>query len=113
MSPRTKIRIANVFMLAGLAPLLLGVYWIATVINYAQHHKGQMGGSDAFLMMGVLFITYAFAFVVSGSSALWSISVVRRHAELRTMPATAIKSLVGIALLAPWLWIGGARLFYV
>lgn len=109
MAPRNKLRIANLFTLAGLAPLALGCYWIAAVLAYAGQHKGQMGGSGVFLMMGVLFITYAFAFVVSGASALWSVALVRRDAALRTPIATAIKVLVGVALLAPWVWTAGAQ----
>lgn len=91
-------------MVAGIVPLLLGLGWIGTVIAYARQHKGQMGGSDAFLMIGVLFVTYAFALLVSGGSALWSTIVARRHAGLRARASTIIRSGTCIVLLAPLLW---------
>ena len=91
-------------MIVGIVPLLLGISWIAAVIAYARQHKGQMGGSDAFLMIGVLFVTYAFALLVSGAAALWSGMVARRHAGMRARASTVIRSGVCIVLLAPLLW---------
>lgn len=104
MAPQNKLRIANVLMLAGILPLILGVSWICAVMSYAQQHKGEMGGSDAFLMIGVLAVTYAFALLVGGAGALWSTLIARRHAGLRTKPATIIRTTVAVFLLAPLLW---------
>lgn len=91
-------------MVVGILPLLLGVGWICAVIAFARQHKGQMGGSDAFLMIGVLFVTYAFALLVSGGSAVWATVVARRHAGLRTRASTIVRSGACVVLLAPLLW---------
>jgi len=91
-------------MVVGIVPLLLGLGWIFAVIAYARQHKGQMGGSDAFLMIGVLFVTYAFALIVSGGSALWATVVARRKAGLHTRASTIIRGGTCIVLLAPLLW---------
>ncbi|WP_156923509.1 hypothetical protein [Massilia alkalitolerans] len=104
MSPQRKLCVANVLMIVGMVPLLLGLCWIAAVIAFARQHKGQMGGSDAFLMIGVLFLAYAFALVVSGGSALWSTIVARRNAGLRARASTIIRSTTCLVLLAPLLW---------
>lgn len=94
-------------MLAGIVPLALGLAWIGSVIAYAQQHKGQMGASDAFLMMGVLFVTYVFAVVVSGASALWSAVLAKRHGGIRARSARVIRWCVAVVLLAPLLWFAG------
>ncbi len=91
-------------MAVGIVPLLLGLGWIAAVIAFARQHKGQIGGSEAFLMIGVLFLTYAFALVVSGVSALWSTLVARRNAGLRTRASMIIRGATCLVLLAPLLW---------
>jgi hypothetical protein len=101
MSPKSQLRITNILMLAGTVPLGLGLAWIGTVIAYAQQHKGQMGGSDAFLMMGVLFVTYAFAVVVGGGSALWSAVLARRNPDLRARTASVLRWSTVIVLLLP------------
>lgn len=99
-------------MLVGIVPLLLGISWIFAVIAYAQQHKGQMGGSDAFLMIGVLFVTYAFALIVSGASALWSAALAKRNAGIRTRVSTIIRRFVCLVLLIPFLWYLGITLFH-
>jgi hypothetical protein len=104
MTPKTKFRLANFFMLAGMAPFLLGLGWIRAVLVYAQHHKGQMGGSDAFLMMGVLLLTYILTLIVSGASALWSAILARRNAAIQARAARAIRWVVCIVLIAPVFW---------
>jgi hypothetical protein len=84
MTPHGKLLMANILMLVGIVPLILGISWILAAISYVQQHKGEMGGSDAFLIIAVLIVTYAFAAVVAGSSALWSGSIMRRNAGLRS-----------------------------
>lgn len=113
MTPRSKLLSANALMLLGIMPLLLVFIWIILVISYAQQHKGVMGGSDAFLMIGALFVTYVFAALVAGSSALWSVSIVKRNAGVRMQSATIMKTMVAIALVAPLVWYAGIsfRLF--
>lgn len=103
MIAQHKLYLANVLMLLGLAPLLMAASWVAAGIAYAQQHKGAAGGSDAFLMIAVLGITYMLALLVAGPGALWSRRLVRRHAGLRTRTATVMKWLVVLALVAPLL----------
>jgi hypothetical protein len=104
MTPKTKLGVANALMIAGTVPLLLGIRWIISIIAYAKQHKGQMGASDAFLMMGVLFSTYALALLVGGSSALWSAVVARRNPGMPARASAIIRGCVYLILLAPFLW---------
>jgi hypothetical protein len=104
MSPTTKLRVANVLMLVGVIPLALGLAWIISVLSWARQHQGQAGGSDAFLMMGVLLVTYLFAFVVSGGSALWSVMLVKRNGGIRARTARVLRWFTGVVLLVPFLW---------
>jgi hypothetical protein len=96
-------------MIVGIVPLILGISWILFAISYAQHHKGEMGGSDAFLMIAVLVVTYAFAAVVAGASALWSMSIARRNSGLRVKSASVMRAIVGIMLGLPLLWYAGIQ----
>jgi hypothetical protein len=88
-------------MIAGIMPLVLGIAWVVAVIAHAQSHKGQAGGSDAFLMIAVLIVTYAWALLVGGAGAVWSALVARRHPACASRAAKLIRMLVLAALLAP------------
>lgn len=110
MTLQSKLRITNALMVVGIVPLLLGIVWVFSVIGYAKEHKGQMGGSDAFLMMGVLFVTYAFALLVSGSSALWSALLARRNPGLPAPASKVVRRCVYVILTAPFLWYMGITL---
>jgi len=110
VTPRAKLCIANGLMLAGLAPFALGACWVVAVLSYAQTHKGQMGGGDAIMMMVVLFAGYVFALVVAGGGALWSRAVARRDGAPRSLAAAAIRTLVAVALLPPFIWYLGVTL---
>ena len=104
MTLQSKLRIANALMVVGIVPLLLGIAWIFSVIAFAKEHKGQMGGSDAFLMMGVLFVTYALALLVSGPSALWSALLAKRNSGIPAPASRVVRSCVYLILIAPLLW---------
>ena len=110
MTAQGKLLTANILMIVGIVPLILGISWIVTIISYAQHHRGEMGGSDALLMIAVLFVTYTFAAVVGGASALWSMSIVRRNAGLHSKSATVIRAVVGLMLGLPLLWYAGIQI---
>jgi hypothetical protein len=60
-------------------------------------------------MIAVLIVAYAFAAVVAGSSALWSWSIMRRNAGLRSRSATVMKMVVGAVLGASLLWYVGIQ----
>lgn len=104
MTVQGKLRIANALMVVGIVPLLLAIGWIFSVIAYANPHIGEMGGSDAFLMMAVLLVTYASALLVSGSSALWSALVAGRNPGTQAHAYKVIRSCVYLILIAPLLW---------
>ncbi|MCS0628854.1 hypothetical protein NX786_05865 [Telluria mixta] len=104
MTLQSQLRIANALMVVGIVPLLLGIAWIFSVIAYAKEHKGQMGGSDAFLMIGVLFVTYVLALLVSGSSALWSAHLERRNTGTQAPASKVVRRSVYVILIAPFLW---------
>lgn len=110
MTSRAKLWIANVLMVLGIVPLLLGLSWILAVIGWARQHQGQMGGSDAFLMLGVLLVGYAFALLVSGGSAVWSARVARRDTGAGSRVSAIIRSGVCVVLLVPLLWYAGVSL---
>lgn len=101
MMPQRKLAIANVLMLLGLAPLLLAAAWICANVSYADQHPGMVGGSDVFLTIAVLIVSYGCALLVAGPGALWSRRLVRRHHGLRSGTATFLKWLVAIALVGP------------
>jgi hypothetical protein len=103
MTPKRKLAVANALMVVGIVPFGLGISWIVSIIAYANQHKGQMGASDAFLMMGVLFVTYATALLVSGPSALWSAVVARRNPGLPARASAVIRSCVYLVLVSPLL----------
>lgn len=110
MTPQRKLRLANFLMVLGVVPLLLGIAWIVSAIVYIRQHPGQGAGSDAFLMIFLLVVTYAFALVVSGASALWSALVARRAAGLRDRTAAITRTVVGMILAGPLLWYLGITL---
>lgn len=110
MKPRVKLGIANGLMLAGFAPLALAVWWCFAVAAYAQTHEGQMGGSDAFMMILFLLAGYVIALAVSGGGLLWSTAVGRRHPDARTVWTRIVQALAGIALALPLLWYAGVAL---
>lgn len=110
MTPQRKLSIANVLMLLGVAPLVLGITWMIAAVAFARQFGAAMGGSDAFLMMAVFLLTYAMALVVAGPGALWSRRLVRRHADLRSRTATLLKWLVVVALGLPVLGYAGLTL---
>jgi len=92
VTPRAKLCIANGLMLAGLAPFALGACWVVAVLSYA------------------LFAGYVFALVVAGGGALWSRAVARRDGAPRSLAAAAIRTLVAVALLPPFIWYLGVTL---
>lgn len=111
MTPQRKLCVANVFMIAGLIPLLLGVLWILSAIAYLKQHPGQGAGNDAFMMIAVLLVTYCFAFIVSGVGTIWSSLVQKRNAGIHARWPTIIRRAVFILLMAPLLCYLGLVLY--
>ena len=107
MTPKANLIRANIFMLLGIIPVILVVIWIIFAMFYGRQLKVAMGGSDAFLMIGALSVTYVFAVLIAGSSALWSMSIVKRNAGLHMQSATIMKTMVAIVLVTPLVWYAG------
>jgi hypothetical protein len=104
MTPQKKLRIANVLMMLGAIPLLSNLGWTLSLIAAAQQPKRGMDESDTFLMIASLVATYAFALVVSGASALWSVILAKRNADLHSSATPIIRALICAILFAPLLW---------
>ena len=104
MTPQCKIRTANVLMFIGIAPLTLGLSWIAVTLSSVPQYRGEMGGSDAFLMLALGIVTYLFAVIVAAPSAIWSALILRRNPDLRSKSASVFSKLICVALAVPLLW---------
>lgn len=96
MTPHHKLRLANILMLVGIAPVLISMARMVTSFSAATHGRSHIG--DALMTIG---FAYMFAFVVSCGSAVWSLIVEKRHAGVRVGGSTAIRLLVVLLLVAP------------
>lgn len=99
MTPQSKLRIANVLMLAGILPLLFGIYWMISSGPYDMQRPTQVG--DMFLMIGKLMFAYLFALIISGSSGLWSAAIAKRHPGTQVNASKIIRIVVCIVLIVP------------
>jgi len=96
MTPQSKLRLANVLMLAGLVPLTVSMVRMVSNsagVTYAGSHIGS-----ALMMIG---FAYLFALLVSCGSAGWSFLVEKRHAQVHVSGTGAIRVLVLIVLIGP------------
>jgi hypothetical protein len=91
-------------MLIGITPLMLAVSWIAAIIASVSQHRGQMGGSDAFLMIAAGGFAYLFAIIIAAPSAIWTILLFRRNPELRSRSVFALSTLICAILAIPLVW---------
>ena len=96
MTPNNKLRLANVLMILGIAPVLIGMAWMISGYSSAPH--GQVYIAEALMKIG---FAYMFALVVGCGSAVWSLIVEKRNAGTRVGGTTAIRLLVVFLLVAP------------
>lgn len=104
MGPQHKLRIANILMGLGIAPLVLYLAWAAPIFRSSD--SGQQPTIfmlDPIAMIGLLVMTFTVAVLMAGSSALWSRSLTARHVEMRSRSATLMRIGVVLALCAPLL----------
>jgi len=99
MTPQSKLRIANILMLAGILPLLFGIYWMISRTPYDMQRPTQVG--DMFLMIGKLVFAYIFALIISGASGLWSAAIAKRHPGTQANTSKIIRIVVCIVLIVP------------
>jgi len=109
MNPQNKLRIASSLMFLGLLPLALGCYaMVATLASTDYQQQSQIG--LAFIAIGKAVMAWVFALVVSGTGALWSAQVEKRHGGTHAQPARTLRTLVLVMLLVPLALLIVARL---
>lgn len=96
MTPHNKLRVANLLMLAGLAPLLISMVWMVSNLSAAADSKVYV--AETLMKIG---FAYMVAFVVSCGSVIWSLIVEKRHTGVRVGGTAAIRVLVLVLLVAP------------
>lgn len=106
MPSQSKHRVANALMLIGVMPLTLGVVWVSAAVAYGQRNRGNVGGSDVFLMMAVLAVSYLFAVLISGTGAVWSRSLAKNDPAMRAPVSKILRTCVCVILIVPLLFYG-------
>ena len=104
MAGSCKLRIAQFLMIIGVAPMVLAITYIATVIYFAQSHPGQGGGSDAFLLIAMLLFGFATSLFLGATGALWSWRLTKRGLGELSTATIVLQTMVAVALLGPLLW---------
>jgi hypothetical protein len=96
--------LASGVMAAGVTPFILCVVWTRSILDYASEHKGEVGGSDIYVVSAALFFTYAFAVIVSGYGMLWSAALEHKLGKKLAYIRCA-KIAICIILLIPIFWL--------
>jgi hypothetical protein len=104
MPATRKLRTAHFLMFIGLAPLLLAAAFSVAGIAFAQSHPGQVGGSDAFLMIALILFGYLTTLVLGGGGAMWSWYLVRQRIDVASMATVILRTAVAVALVVPAVW---------
>src|SRR4051812_23617564 len=104
MAASRKLRTAHFLMFIGIAPLLLAAAFSAAGIAFAQSHPGQMGGSDAFLMIALILFGYLTTLLLGGGGAWWSWYLVSRRIDVASRATVILRAAVVVALVVPALW---------
>ncbi len=106
MNTKHKSLIANVFMLVGIAPLVTSLAITSSILLFARGHQGQMGGSDAFLMIAMCAVSYALALLIALPGALWSSALATQSPASNSTFARALRVTVTASLALPLLGYG-------
>lgn len=93
MTPQAQLRNAHRLMVAGMAPLFLGIALVGAILA-AEHTRGE----GLLGLLGIVVATYLVAVIIAGGGALWSGVLVRRHPGLDTRHGKRLRRLV-LALL--------------
>jgi uncharacterized membrane protein SpoIIM required for sporulation len=102
MNAQHKLRIANVLMVVGVAPLLASIYCLFAAGSSVEHQKQSEVG-DLLLVVGKMGLAYLFALIVSGTSAVWSSRVEKRNTGPGVRTSKAIRMLVATVLILPFM----------
>lgn len=101
MSSQSKHRVANVLMISGVMPLAVGLVWVCAGLAYGQKNRGNVGGSDVFLMIAVLTLSYLVAVLISGCGAVLSLSLAKNDAALDAPVSKILRNCVWVILSFP------------
>lgn len=89
----------------GILPWALVMAWVITfLLTTVPGRPPRMFILDPLAMLGLMMATFAGALVVAGIGTLWSLSLTRRHAELRSRTVTVYRTVVVLVLAVPLLW---------
>lgn len=100
MTPQNKLRVANLLMVLGIIPLLVGTYWMtSSFLALDVDKKSEV--ADAMLLAGRVVFAYVFAVLVGGGSALWSARLEKRHAGMRVPGSKGMRIAVAVVLVLP------------
>lgn len=100
MKPQSKLHIANVLMVLGMVPLLIGCYSMFSTFSATDYQKQSQVGL-ALLAIGKVIFAYVFALIISGTSAVWSALVEKHHAATAVRTAGIVRTLVLVMLVVP------------
>ncbi len=100
MTPQNKLRTANALMLAGIMPLLFGIYTLFSSFPVDVQTKSEV--ANLFMVFGKLVFAYIFALLISGPSGVWSIAVAKRNPATPVDASRNIRLFVGMILVVPF-----------
>jgi len=96
MRPEKKLQIANILMVVGIVPLIVGIGRMFAGTGYDLQRPAQVG--EFLMLLGGLVI---FALVVSGIGAVWSALVAKRNPGIQGRASRALWIVVVLVLLLP------------
>lgn len=87
-------------MLLGIIPLMITIYWMVfSFVTTDYNHKADV--ADLVMVLGEVVFGYVFAFVVSGTAALWSARVEKRTPGISVIATKSTRILVAVVLVVP------------
>lgn len=104
MSASRKLRTAHFLMFIGVAPMAFAAVFTAAAFCYAHAHSGQLGASDAFLLIAMLLFGYATTLILGGTGAVWSWFLTTQGIDELWTATVVLRTIVMAALLLPLLW---------
>lgn len=104
MAPRHQLRIANILIGIGVAPLALVLCWtIAFFLTAVPGQPPKIPIIDPIGMIGLLIVSFLITLVMAGTAACWSWSLTSTHAEIRSRTALSFRLVTAAVLIAPFL----------
>ena len=79
---------------------MITIYWmVSSFVTTDSNHKGEV--ADLVMVLGKVVFGYVFAFVISGTAALWSARVEKRTPGISVSAMKSTRILVVIVLALP------------